>query len=135
MSFGDFAIALRLFRPIVRSVGGCHTLVSLTYDWTEEGVRKEVERRNGDFKETERLLNRCFIVSDLLGHLNFDEWHSVDLNRSARDLVGMAQLYADLLRAELARTFPGQKFEIVISGDHLAAFEPLELYVTFSRAL
>lgn len=95
---------------------------------SEEIVRETLEHCGGDHAVAEELLNRRFVIADLLEHLAKGEtWSAADLEAAAKAL-------ADTLGRQLAEQFPGRGFAVEIVGAAQAEDEPLEVSVTFHRA-
>ena len=134
MTIKELAFALDKLRPRSSLLEGCYVLLSGLYEYDSGDVRKTVASCHGDLQEAERVLNRCFIVNDLLRFMEPCDWTSRELESLSPELVTIASVYADLVRAELVRSFPSCSFNVIVDGDHMAESEPLELLVTFCRA-
>jgi len=133
MTIEELAFALEQLQPRIAFLEGCYVLLSGLYEYEADDVGKVVASCRGDLREAERILNRCFVVNDLLRFMDPGDWTSERLEPLAPALVKIASVYADLLGAELMRSFPNRSFDVVVDGSHLADIEPLELLVTFSR--
>lgn len=100
-------------------------------------LSRHLDRCNGDAVRVERLVNRRFIVADLL-----DAWMEQPLSFAdgsmtpeACAVIGrVAETYAATLRDALHRAFPGESFAVELIGVDYAEEEPLEVGVTFSHA-
>ena len=100
-------------------------------------LSRHLDRCDGDAAKVERLVNRRFVVADLL-----DVWMEQPLSFADGSLtpeacavIGrVAETYAAALRAALHRAFPGEAFAVETIGVDDAEEEPLEVSVTFSRA-
>ncbi|MFT3769367.1 MAG: hypothetical protein QM820_28350 [Minicystis sp.] len=94
----------------------------------EEVVRETLDHCGGDHAVTEELLNRRFLMADLLDALAPGEaWAAADLREAANAL-------AAALERQLREQFPKQRFAVEIVGAALAEEEPAEVSVTFHRA-
>lgn len=95
---------------------------------SEEVVRETLDHCGGDHAVAEELLNRRFLIADLLDHLTPGEtWAPADLREVANAL-------AAALQRQLGEQFPGRNFAVEIVGAALAEDEPGEVSVTFHRA-
>jgi hypothetical protein len=118
-------IARRRFAHARR--GGC--FVKDEAGWpSEDVVRETLEACGGDHATCEDMLNRRFVLADVLDPIAPGEaW-------SAGDVGAAAKALASALQKQLAAQFPGQGFDVEIVGAHLAEEEPAEVGVTFRRA-
>lgn len=93
----------------------------------EDVVRDTLDACGGDHAMTEEMLNRRFLVADVLDHLAPGEtWPAADLRELANAL-------AAALEKHLAEQFKGQSFAVEVVGAALAEEEPAEVSVTFRR--
>jgi hypothetical protein len=134
MTIEELALMLEKLQPRIAFVEGCFVLLSGLYKYEADEVRQVVASCGGDLREAEGILNRCFIVNDLLRFMDPGDWTSEKLRKMAAGLVKIATVFADLVRVELLRSFPDRSFDVLVQGSQLADNEPLELLVTFTRA-
>lgn len=130
MEVREFVQALRILSPRFREVEGC-CLVEVSGIFPEsEAFRASLDSLfEGDAKRAERETNRCYVVSNILDNVVEDG------NWTDEDLLLIAETYARLLRGSLCVEFPDREFEVEILGRNMVDLEPLELCVTFSRAV
>jgi len=118
------AIGKRRFSHAQRA--GC--FVKDDQGWpSEEVVRETLEHCGGDHGYAEEMLNRRFLIADVLDPIVPGEtWTAADLREAVKAV-------ATRLEKQLGEQFQGQRFALEIVGADLAEDEPLEVSVTFRR--
>lgn len=95
----------------------------------EDTVKETLAYCGGDHAVAEELLNRRTVLTDVLEPIAPGEaW-------SAEDLRAAAHALAAALGKQLAKERPGRVFAVEVVGADLADEEPLEVSVTFHRAV
>ena len=133
MQLSELEQVLSRFIPQFARIEGVYVLVDDPDDL--ESYQRSITKYRSSITESgawdkriqnfERDLNRRFIVADFLDDV-VEEWNP-------QVLLLVAKVFAALVRDGLRNTFPEQAFIVEIIGD--AEDEPLELCVTFTRAL
>lgn len=93
----------------------------------EDVVRETVEHCGGDHAVAEELLNRRFLIADVLDSI------APGQSWTAADLRELAKALAAAIERRLGEQFSGQSFAVEIVGAELADEEPAEVSVTFRR--
>lgn len=95
---------------------------------SDEVVRETLEACGGDHGYAEEMLNRRFILADVLDPIAPGEtWTAADLREAAKAVAAR-------LEKQLGEQFRGRSFSVEVIGASLAEDEPLEVSVTFRRA-
>lgn len=139
MNTHEFISALQLPIPSFAVVEGCYLLTR--YAGNDEHVRGAIDRSrraleanglpNDVLGYTEQLLNRTFVISDLLDE--FDRETDFSQVEWQEAVLQVADVFASLVRRGLGGAFPDVAFDVTVEGQGGVEDEPLEVYVTFSR--